>query len=205
MPAVIALAQQKGGVGKSTLAIHMAVELTQRGRRVAIIDLDPQGTAMKWRLRRERDQPIVASSEPARLSQAIAFEGDAEIIILDLPGRRSPGVNEGIRLSDFVIVPARPLDIDIEASFETVAACQRMKKPYAFVMTSAPPGGKRAAQFAKLIRDKGMPVLPATVTELLAYPDAITEGLGVSEWEPGGKAAAEISVFTTAVLKELRK
>lgn len=205
MPSIIALAQQKGGVGKSTLAIHMAVELTQRSIRVAIIDLDPQGTAMKWRLRRAAERPTVVSSEPARLSQTIALEADAEIILLDLPGRRSPGVNEGLRLSDFVIVPARPLDIDIEASFETIAACQRMKRRYAFAMTSVPPGGRRAKQFTDMIRAKGLPVIPATVTELLAYPDAIAEGLGVSEWEPGGKAAAEISIFTTAVMKELRK
>jgi hypothetical protein len=72
-------------------------------------------------------------------------------------------------------------------------------------MTSAPPGGRRAQQFADMIRAKGLPVIPAIVTELLAYPDAITEGMGVSEWEPGGKAAAEISVFTTAVLKGMRK
>lgn len=205
MPSVIALAQQKGGVGKSTLAIHMAVEMTERGRRVAIVDLDPQGTAMKWRSRRVAEQPIVVSSEPARLSKTIADLADYQFVFLDLPGRRSPGVNEGLRLSDFVIVPARPLDIDIEASFETIAACQRMKRPYAFAMTSAPPGGRRAKQFTNMIREKGLPVIPAIVTELLAYPDAITEGLGVSEWEPDGKASAEISVFTTAVLKELRR
>jgi len=205
---VIALAQQKGGVGKSTLAIHMAVELAQRGRRVAIIDMDPQGTVTKWASRRDRTVkpwPIVATSGALNLEAELSALREMHFVFLDMPGKRAADVNLGMRLADLVIIPARPLDIDVEASAETVAAAQRMKKAYAFALTASPPGGKRASEFTALMQAKGLPIIPAVITERLAYPDAISEGLGVSEWEPAGKAAAEISVFTTEVLKELRK
>ncbi len=75
MPKIIALAQQKGGVGKSTLAIHMAVELTARNRLVAIIDLDPQGTVTNWKRRRAKDWPQVIAGEPAKLGTILAGLG----------------------------------------------------------------------------------------------------------------------------------
>jgi chromosome partitioning protein len=204
VPRVIALAQQKGGVGKSTLAIHMAVELTQRSRRVAIVDLDPQGTVTKWRTRRTADWPQVVAVDTVRLAAVMEALKDMDFIFLDLPGRRGPDVTAGLRAADMILVPARPLDIDIEASGETIASAQRMKKPYAFAMTAAPFSGKRAQDFIHMIQDRGYPVVPVFVSERFAYPDAINAGLGVSEFEPNGKAAAEISVFTTAVLKGMK-
>lgn len=204
MPRIIALAQQKGGVGKSTLAIHMAVELTVRGKSVAILDLDPQGTVTKWRARRSVEWPIVARSDAAGLDKVMKALPALDFIFLDLPGRRGPDMLAGMRIADFILVPARPLGIDIEASGETIAAAQRMNKPYAFVMTVVPPDGRRATEFTKLISERGLPVLPAVIGQRLAYPDAIAEGLGVAEYEPNGRAAAEMAAFTQAVVRGMK-
>jgi chromosome partitioning protein len=205
VPSIIALAQQKGGVGKSTLAIHMSVELSRRGKRVAIVDLDPQGTVMKWRTRREAPDPLVVTSEITTLKKRIEELGTCDFIVLDLPGRRGPDVTSGLRMSDMILVPSRPLDIDIEASGETIATCQRLGKRYAFVMTVVPPAGKRAHDFTDGMTARGYPVIPAIIMDRLDYPDAISEGLGVTEFRPNGKAAAEIAVFATAVMKEMQK
>ncbi len=201
---VIALAQQKGGVGKSTLAIHMAVELKQRNWKVAIFDMDPQGTATKWAARRNQQWPQVSAADALQLGPKLAAMKGMDCILLDLPGRRAADVNEGMRLASFIIVPARPLDIDLEASGQTIASARRMNKRFAFAMTAAPPGSRRALEFTEMIKSRGLPVIPAVITERLDYPDAIAEGLGVLEWRPASKAAAEMSIFTTAVLKELR-
>ena len=203
MPKVIALAQQKGGVGKSTLVIHMGCEIARRGHRVAIVDLDPQGTVTKWQSRRSTPWPIVEPTTIAKLSETLAGLQGNDFIILDLPGRRGPDVTAGLRAADLILVPARPLDIDIEASGETIATAQRLRKRYAFVMTAAPFGGRRATDFIGMIRQRGLPVISAIIQERFAYPDAINAGLGVNEYAPKGAANIEMSLFTTEVLKEL--
>jgi chromosome partitioning protein len=205
MPIIIAYAQQKGGVAKSTTAANMGVELTIRGKSVAIVDLDhQQGTIMKWRGRREETWPMVVKGEAASLSETLSGLADMDFILLDLPGRRGPEMLAGMRAADFVIIPARPLDVDIEASGPTVAAAQRLGKRYAYAMVVVPPDGRRAREYIQNIIKRGLPVLPAIITARLAYPDAITEGLGVAEYEPNGQAAAEMSAFTTAVMRELK-
>lgn len=201
MPKVIALAQQKGGVGKSTLAIHIATELTRRGHKVAIVDLDPQGTVTKWQTRRSDPWPVVIPTTITRLGDALKGLQGNDFIILDLPGRRGPDVTGGLRVADLILVPARPLDIDIEASGETIATAQRLRKRYAFVMTAVPFGGKRAVEFIEMIRQRNLPVIDAIVMERFAYPDAINAGMGVSQYD--NKAGAEIAALTTAVLKEM--
>lgn len=202
---IIALAQQKGGVGKSSLAIHMAVELTKRGHATVIVDLDPQASVLKWAARRGDKPPRAIACEPTQLqARLIAFNSEGmDYVILDLPGRRAPTVNEGIKASDFVIVPSRPLDMDIEASGETVAIAQRLQRRYAFAMNIVPPRGSRTKEFAAAIVEHGHPVLPAFITDRLAFPDAVSEGKGVSEFDPKGKAAEEIANFTTAVERAL--
>lgn len=204
---VIALAQQKGGVGKSTLAIHMAVELVHRKKVVAIIDLDPQSSVAKWAGRRETEQPRVVASENAQLGKYLTnFKAERfDYVILDLPGRRAPAVTDGIKAADFVIIPARPLDMDIEASGETLGTVQRLRKPYAFVMSIAPARGTRTKDFATALETYGHTVLPVFVIERLALPDAIAEGLGAAEYEPKGMAAREIAALTDAVLKVLER
>lgn len=208
MPRIIALAQQKGGVGKSTLAIHMAVEIdVRRDKNVLIVDMDPQGTVTKWRERREalgKHDPSVIRADAGNLEKAIASAGQFEFILLDLPGRRGEDMLAGMRKADFIIVPSRPLDIDIEASGETIAAAQRLGKPYAFAMTVVPPDGRRAQEYKSAIKARGYPVLSAVVGQRLSYPDAIAMGLGVAESEPKSKAALEMSDFTTAVLKGMK-
>jgi chromosome partitioning protein len=204
---VIALAQQKGGVGKSTLAIHMAVELVRRGLSVAIIDMDPQNSVAKWAKRRDAEQPLVMTSDLEHLSGDLAElrrEGVA-FVLLDLPGRSSSIVNEGMKAANLVIIPAPPFDIDIEASVDTIETARRLKRRYVFVMNGVPPKAGRTQEFVTGLTKRGQPVLPGFIGRRLDYPDAIAEGLGVAEYAPKGKAAEEIGEFTNAVLERLEK
>ena len=185
----------------------MAVELVRRGKSTVIIDLDPQGSVLKWAARREADQPRVVASEMAQLATTLAaFKAEGiDFVVLDLPGSRAPSVNEGIRSADFVVIPARPGDMDIEASATTLATTIRLKKPYAFAMSIAPARGARTKAFAEDLEAHGQPVLPVFVIERLAYMDAIAEGLGITEFETKGRAATEeIAAFTSAVLERIK-
>ena len=205
---VIALAQQKGGVGKSTVAIQVAVELNRRKRRAAVIDLDPQASVVKWGERRKREEPIVMPSNgPSLAGSLVHLRGNGvEFAFLDLPGRNSPLTNDGMRAANLVLVPARPDEMDIEASGETVAAAQRLRRRYMYVMSLAPSRrSDRTGEFAKALVEHGHPVFPVHLIDRIAYSDSVDRGLGVTEMEPRGQAAKEIGKFTTALLDVLEE
>ncbi len=192
---VVAFGQSKGGVGKSTICINLAVELPN----AAIIDLDEQKTVMKWRGRRDAldlPAPRAVFGDIGMLPDLLTWLDTAgiEIVLLDCPGRRSPLVNEAIRLSDLVIVPSRPRDIDIEASGETIAVAQRLRKPYMFLINSAGPG-PRAANFTQDLKEHGHPVVPVVIGERVSYADAVADGRGVREL---GDSKARLEMETLA-------
>lgn len=189
---------------KSTLAIHMAVELTTRGKKAAIIDLDPQATVGKWHKRRAAEWPVCACADAAGLAKALQGMNGMDVILLDLPGRRGEEMYAGMRAADFIIVPSRPLDTDLEASGDTIAAAQRLGKPYAFAMTIVPPDGRRAREFMRKIAERGIPILRTFIGQRLSYPDATAAGKGVAEYEPNSKASTEIQAFTIEVMKGIK-
>ncbi len=201
---VVAFGQSKGGVGKSTVCINLAVELPN----AAIIDLDEQKTVMKWRSRRDAldlPAPRAVFGDLETLPRLLTWLANAgvEIALLDCPGRRSPLVNEAIRLADLVIVPSRPRDIDIEASGETIAVAQRLGKPYAFLINSAAPG-PRAANFTQDLKEHGHSVAPIVIGERIAYADAVADGRGVRELGDG-KARLEMEALAKWLMQTLNK
>ena len=109
---VIAVIAQKGGTGKTTLAISLAVAAQRAGRTAAIVDLDPQATASNWGDRREADSPAIVSAQPARLAQVLkaAEEGGADLVVIDTPPRAERAAMEAAKASDLVLVPCRPFD-----------------------------------------------------------------------------------------------
>src|SRR5208337_3298345 len=140
---VIAVAQQKGGVGKTMIAIHLAGDAEQDNPATVILELDKQGTASLWSERRGSERtPHVMRVESNALAKALRAlrDGGADLAILDLPGAHSPAITPAIKAADLVLIPTRANEIDIAASAETLAACHRLNKRYAFVLTFTEPG-----------------------------------------------------------------
>ena len=154
---VIALGQQKGGVGKSAAAINLACQAIAHGESAAIIDMDvDQATALKWGKRRDGKPPVVERADVNSLPGLLKrLDGEGvQWVFIDLPGRSAPVAGAGLMASDLIIVPCRPLDVDIEASVTTIQVATRGKKRYAFLMNIAPSQAdkKRARQVSKISR-----------------------------------------------------
>src|SRR5271170_8073404 len=112
----ISLIGQKGGVGKTTIALGLAVAAVRAGHAAAIVDLDPQASAAKWKDRRADDNPAVVSAQASRLKQVIdsARTGGVDFLFIDTAGRKDNSALDAARMSDLVLIPTRPKILEVE-------------------------------------------------------------------------------------------
>lgn len=191
---IVALVTQKGGSGKTTLCVNLAVTATQAGHQVLILDLDPQGTAEAWYQEREAATPRLVKIQAGDLAKAIKLAGQEgfDLIFIDTPGRDEPAVAAAIRQADFCLVPCRPTPADMKATPPTIATIRRLDKPAAFVLSQTPPRGYRISEARQGLSVLGT-VAPDPIVARTVFQDAQGAGLGVAEFEPEGRAAQEIS------------
>ena len=192
---VVSLVTQKGGSGKTTLCVNLAVAAEEAGARALIVDLDPQGTAEAWYQDREAATPRLVRADGggqglARVLEVARAQGFG-LVLLDTPGRDEPAVAAAIRASAFCLVPCRPTPADMKAQPATVATIRRLGRPMAFVLTQAPPRGFRPREAGLGLSVLG-PVAPVHVVSRHAFQDAHGAGLAVTEFEPDGKGAEEV-------------
>jgi len=191
---IVTLATQKGGTGKSTLAVGLAVAAMQDGERVAIVETDRQGTISKWAARRDHPEPAVehiADRFVIERTLSVLSRRAFTLVVIDTPGSDSEIVTEAIRLADLCLIPARPSPTDIEATHPTLKAIRRFDKAFAFVLNQAPVRGQRPTRIAETLHELGVLALPYLALRN-DHMDALAAGLGVSELAAKGKAAAEI-------------
>jgi chromosome partitioning protein len=203
---VISFVTQKGGSGKTTLAINCGVVAAQRGKRALILDMDAQATAETWYQDRDDDKPQVIKLSAPDLDKAIkaAKAKGFDVVLIDTPGRDEPGAAAAIRLSDFCVIPCRPSPADMKATPATVETIRRLNKPAAFVLTQTPPRSFRNREAEQGLGVLGM-VCPVHIVLRNVYQDAQGAGLGVTEYEPDGKAAGEVRELWDWLNKKIRK
>lgn len=203
---VITFVTQKGGAGKTTLAINCAIAAESKKKRVLILDLDPQGSSEGWYQDRETESPRLVRIESWSLPEAIAKARSAhfDYVIIDTPGRDEPSTTAAIRAADFCIIPCRPTPVDLKAVPPTVATVARLKKSAVFVLTQTPPRGDRLREAEAGLSMLGI-VSPVRIVSRAVYQDAHGAGLGVMEFEPQGKAALEVKELWNWIEKKMEK
>jgi len=202
----IALIAQKGGTGKTTLALSLAVAAEAAGKTTLVIDLDPQASICKWNDRRSDDVPSVIDAQPARLASALqrACEASVDLVIVDTPARVEQAAAEAARAADLVIVPCKPSIHDVETLQATVDLIEgRAECPPVVVLNAVPAQGARSEQAAEAIRAMGIAVCPVTIGQRVAFEYAAQLGLSAAEYEPGGKAASEIRHVYKSICRAL--
>jgi chromosome partitioning protein len=191
----IAIISQKGGAGKTTLALHLAAVGQEAGRVALVIDTDPQATASQWAAWRQDAPPEVIDSPPPRLAAKIAAaQGQgAELIVVDTPPHADSAARAAVEAADLVLIPCRPSAFDLAAIQTTAKLVQLLRKPAFVVFTAGPPNAPRVYQEAgELVEGFGTPACPIILPDRAAYRHASAEGRTVTEAEPAGKAADEI-------------
>lgn len=204
MAHVIAIANTKGGVGKSTLAVNLAVEAATADRKALLIDADPQGSSAQFLSVREDDRPqfqAVQLTKPTLHRQMRELSAPYDFVLIDVGGRDAPVLRSAIGAADTVLVPMVPSAFDAWASEDIFGVIEEIRVVNDDLRVRVVPNqvtttisAREALEALKegLSRSKGVELLDASLYNRTAWPRAVGEGLSVVEWEPKGKAAEEL-------------
>lgn len=203
----IAILSQKGGVGKTTIAVHLGVAAARRDKVVAIADTDPQTTATTWRdWRGTDDNPAVAATPHKRLpafKQACEQE-DVDFMIIDTPPAADLAPRAAAEIADLILIPTRPAAFDlqaIKASFDMVASinldrtmAKGLKAIPAFVVLNLVPSraGQAVEETIQFVTQAGFKVAPVCLVDRAAFRNCVIDGKTAVEIDPLGKASGEL-------------
>jgi chromosome partitioning protein len=195
-----AIAQGKGGVGKTTLATSLAVVAEAKGERVLLVDLDPQGSSLLWSQARGTSRPpTVIDVGPEKLNEVVSAAAtlNATLILIDTPSRVDALIAAAVRIADMVILPANPGLLSLAPLQATVGVVESAGKRGAAVgvinnVEQGATGAGKAEDVTAVLADLEMPVARTVIHHLPAFSAAFDRGLGVTELRPAGRAAAEI-------------
>jgi chromosome partitioning protein len=203
---VISFVSQKGGSGKTTLCFSIGVAAYEAGRKVLMLDLDRQASLRDWYADREAEEPEVDTVELPKLEEALGGleKLGFDYVFIDTPGKDDSANSKAITLSDFCIIPCRPTPGDMKAIRPTVANVDRVGKPTAFVLTQTPPKSFRVTEAKTALSMLGL-VATTSIVQRNDHQDAQGAGLGVTEYDPNGKAAEEVRELWQWIEKTLRK
>lgn len=194
---IVAVISQKGGAGKTTLAVHLATAAALAGHRTAVIDLDPQATAASWGDRRTSGDPEVISGQAIRIPALVtsARDNGADFLILDTGPSADQAAGHAARAADLVLIPCRPAAFDLEAIETTLGLARAAGKPAYVVLNAVPPRSGIGREAAEGLIGKGAQVAPQQLTHRAAFAHGVIDGRTAQEFEPGGKAAEEVAAL----------
>ncbi|MEP1422185.1 MAG: ParA family partition ATPase [Erythrobacter sp.] len=207
-PTTIAIVSQKGGSGKTTLAVNLATRAAAAKHESCVVDTDPQATAAAWSDWRGDFLPVVVTAPPARLGRTIesAKKNGVDFVVIDTPPHADAAAREAIKAADIVLIPTKPRAFDL-AALEPIADLVNYAKTPAFVVLNAVPTGatKLANEAKKAAKDIGLKVCPVTLGERADFHRSSAKGETAGELAPDGKASKEVDKLWKWLHKMLKK
>jgi chromosome partitioning protein len=202
----LAIISQKGGSGKTTLAIHLAVAAEEAGQASVVIDRDPQASATAWKDSRTNEAPSVVSAQASRLNAVleVAKSGGADLCIIDTSPASESTTLAAARSADFILIPCRPAILDLRAIGNTIDLARIAGNPAAVVLNAVPARGSLSAEATRAVEGYGIDVAPAQLGQRAAFMHSLTLGQTALEYDPKGKGSVEIQQLYTWVCKQMR-
>ncbi len=205
----LALISHKGGVGKSTLAIHLSAQAKQQGLETLLVDLDSiSSTASEWASNREQEQPVVVTAELSDIAELHqqATDESFDLLILDCPPYLTDEILEISAVADFTLLPVFPRFSELQSLSKYI---NLLNQPYSVILNSCVADSDveealKTSEVQTMLEEHDIPVSPVHITRLEALTDALNSGYAVCEYQAEGKAAIQIHQLLEWVLAKDR-
>ncbi|HUB95835.1 MAG TPA: ParA family partition ATPase [Stellaceae bacterium] len=204
---IITIAQQKGGAGKTTLAAHLALAWAAKGRRVAVIDIDPQASLSTWfQHRRERQRGLerdidVAAITGWRVTAEVERQARShDVVLVDSPPHAATEARIAVRAAGLVLIPVQPSPMDLWATKATLELARSERVPALLVLNRVPPRANLTDAMMAAFLALNVPLAQTQIGNRVALASSLAEGKGILEAAPGSKAAEEIDSLAHEIL-----
>lgn len=205
---IISIQNQKGGVGKTTLAIHLSHALSMMPAKVLLVDADPQGSARDWATARKNEPPftVIGLDRPTIHRDLPSMAANYDHVVIDGPPRVSELARSAIAAADLVIIPVQPSPYDVWAAQEVIdlikeASVFKENLKSAFVINRKITNTAIGRDVLTALADFDLPILRSQVCQRIAFAESADTGQTVLEIEPKGQAAKEIIALAKEVLE----
>ena len=205
---IITVAQQKGGAGKTTMTAHLAACWAQGNKRVAVVDIDPQGSLGSWYTVREATlgadetgMHYVAISGWRVRNELDKLRQQYDVIVIDSPPHADAEARTAIRAADLVVIPLQPSPMDVWATGATIQICKQERVPVKMVLNRVNP----QAKITEAISGDMIGLTANRFGNRVAFAGSLMQGLGVTEYQPSSRAAEEVRGLAKEVMRYLSK
>jgi len=210
MAKVLTFTQQKGGAGKTSLAVHLGTYWAHQGKSVALVDGDPQGSLMAWSAMRSENGAasdlVVEKAEGWKAATVVAnLAKSHDYVLIDTAPHAETASRTAAREADLVVVPMQPSPLDLWATDGSMEMVEAEKKASIVVLNRVPPRSSLADDVTEKAVEKGLSVAKARLGNRTAFAASFMAGKGISEFSPRSKAADEIKALAQEIGRKLAK
>lgn len=204
---VIAVVQQKGGSGKTTLAVNLAVTCLKRGLSVALLDTDPQGSLGRWFMTRRERLGEAGLEFSTSSAWGVSYECEklrktVDLVIVDTPPKVDADLRPALREADLVLVPVASSHVDLWATEGVLDLAARERKRAWMVLNRTRAGTRLGEDVARAAAELSAGLAEARLANRVVYAETLGQGLGAAE-AGRGAAVAEVAALTDEVLRLL--